>query len=502
MSAVDNHDPGERVRALFNAGSKVEVDSNIPVKRYFRSGIEIIRMANVYYEEGELESAFILYSKFITLFVEKLPKHPGYKEATHQDKSVNKTKLKLVFPKAEDVKTRLKKRYENELAIIQEQEKKKQAELAKQQEAERLRKEEEARKREEIRKQLEEEEKKQFEKQKAQILHEDESFIEKEKERQRQIEIDRRLAIELDKENKIAKKPEKQVTPAIVGGTAAVGGGINAAVPSAPPESVVHLPATRPATAPPQGGSSTAWSPYGAVSPSVLNAYNSNFSPPPPPAYASVVSPKGILKEEEPSTIVSVPPSVDRSTKPSTEVENYNNAYGLRQVVVPQEVMVKFLNLALPNTNRNVETCGILAGKLCQNAFLITHVIVPKQSGTSDSCTTVNEEDIFDYQDTHDLITLGWIHTHPSQTAFLSSIDLHTHCGYQLMMPEAIAIVCAPKHQETGIFMLTPSHGLDYIANCRTSGFHPHPKEPPLFENSQHVTITADKGVTLVDLRK
>jgi hypothetical protein len=38
--------------------------------------------------------------------------------------------------------------------------------------------------------------------------------------------------------------------------------------------------------------------------------------------------------------------------------------------------------------------------------------------------------------------------THPSQTAFLSSVDLHTHCSYQLMMPEALAIVCAPRYQE------------------------------------------------------
>lgn len=38
--------------------------------------------------------------------------------------------------------------------------------------------------------------------------------------------------------------------------------------------------------------------------------------------------------------------------------------------------------------------------------------------------------------------------THPTQTAFLSSVDLHTHCAYQLMMAEAIAIVCAPKYDE------------------------------------------------------
>lgn len=72
--------------------------------------------------------------------------------------------------------------------------------------------------------------------------------------------------------------------------------------------------------------------------------------------------------------------------------------------------MSKFLMLANKNTAMNVETCGILAGKLAQNKLIITHVIVPKQKGTSDSCTTMNEEDIFDIQDQQNLITLGWIH--------------------------------------------------------------------------------------------
>lgn len=30
----------------------------------------------------------------------------------------------------------------------------------------------------------------------------------------------------------------------------------------------------------------------------------------------------------------------------------------------------------------------------------------------------------------------------------MSSVDLHTHCSYQLMLPEAIAIVCAPSHDK------------------------------------------------------
>jgi STAM-binding protein len=46
-------------------------------------------------------------------------------------------------------------------------------------------------------------------------------------------------------------------------------------------------------------------------------------------------------------------------------------------------------------------------------------------------------------------------------------VDLHTQLSYQLMLPEAIAIVMAPKFNETGFFALTQNFGLDYIGNCR-----------------------------------
>ena len=42
------------------------------------------------------------------------------------------------------------------------------------------------------------------------------------------------------------------------------------------------------------------------------------------------------------------------------------------------------------------------------------------------------EEEIFEVQDSRALYPLGWIHTHPSQTCFLSSVDIHTHCGFQV----------------------------------------------------------------------
>ena len=60
------YDPSAKVRALADYGSQVDVDKLISPKLYFRSGREMLRMANMYCDEGNLESAFILYSKFIT----------------------------------------------------------------------------------------------------------------------------------------------------------------------------------------------------------------------------------------------------------------------------------------------------------------------------------------------------------------------------------------------------------------------------------------------------
>lgn len=96
-------------------------------------------------------------------------------------------------------------------------------------------------------------------------------------------------------------------------------------------------------------------------------------------------------------------PSFDRATKPSLSFVDG----GLRTVRIPEDTMQKFLDVSKANTLKNVETCGILAGSLKQQQLLVTHVILPKQSGTSDSCNTHNEEEIFEIQDQLNLITLG-----------------------------------------------------------------------------------------------
>lgn len=62
----------------------------------------------------------------------------------------------------------------------------------------------------------------------------------------------------------------------------------------------------------------------------------------------------------------------------------------------------------------------------------------------------------------------------------MSSVDLHTHSGFQCMLPESFAVVCAPQHTPNfGIFRLTDPPGLQTILNCNESNaFHPHPDLP------------------------
>ena len=44
------------------------------------------------------------------------------------------------------------------------------------------------------------------------------------------------------------------------------------------------------------------------------------------------------------------------------------------------------------------------------STWRITHLLVPHQHGQADSCDITHEEDVAEYQDDNELITLGWIH--------------------------------------------------------------------------------------------
>jgi STAM-binding protein len=181
---------------------------------------------------------------------------------------------------------------------------------------------------------------------------------------------------------------------------------------------------------------------------------------PPPPAKAHATPPLVEAPDTSPSSQpapTSIPnPGVDPrkyTFRPSARTER---GQPLRTIFLSPRVRTRFLTIALANTQRNLETCGILCGRLISNAFFVLKLVIPEQEATSDTCDTVNEAALFDYCDANDLMTLGWIHTHPSQTCFMSSRDLHTHGGYQVQLAESIAIVCAPRHEPSCVVPFLP----------------------------------------------
>lgn len=371
----------------------------------------MVKMAHVYVTEGNIENAYILYFKFMTLFIEQIPKHPEFKSVSSEMKLQNTSKLKEIMPIAERLKKQLLERYKKEYA--------------------------------------------QF------LLDQEEREQKLAKEKVSEIAF-----IEMNLINKnyysfqeLRDAKARMNRSLVSDGTTIIGAATF--MPSAPDLDELELDQV---------------------------IYPDDF----PTNPQKTMDARGLILPDQPNK-----PAFDRNLKPTTLQEGV-----FRTVNIPDDTMLKFLQLAEPNTLKNIETCGILAGQLKQNKLNITHVILPKQSGTADSCTTMNEEELFEIQDQQNLITLGWIHTHPSQTAFLSSVDLHTHCSYQIMLPEAIAIVCSPKYETTGFFCLTPSYGLDFISSCRLNGFHPHPNDPPLFMEAEHIDLSGVNKIKVVDLRK
>nr|XP_020472328.1 AMSH-like protease isoform X1 [Monopterus albus] len=425
----------ERVRALGKMGCSVEINEDIAPRRYFRSGVEMERMAAVYLEEGSLENAYVLYTKFITLFVEKLPNHRDYQQCSVPEKQLIMKKLQEVaFPRKDELKKRLQEKYSRE-------------------HTEYLRAQSQAVAVDRCGQQL----------QQLSLLDEDRRrllLLEEEKQRvaslrQMQIESEQfRYFEDQLRRQELANRRGEEVGQKVGTKVSEVTDG--SCLSRQPIGDRLRV----------QGADPNRNRPLGPVS-------------------------------QPAATLAGV---------------HTQRVEGLRWVVIPRDLTYRFLLLANSNTARGIETCGVLCGRLTHNEFMLTHVVIPKQLAGPDFCDMENVEELFSFQDQQNLLTLGWIHvrlrakqrlktntTHPTQTAFLSSVDLHTHCSYQLMLPEAIAIVCAPKHNDTGVFRLT-GPGMSEVSGCRLKGFHPHSKDPPLFTVCKHVVVRESK-VSLLDLR-
>lgn len=113
---------GCQMHAISNNSNKIFylADSFIPDESlastcsYYRAGTEILRMANVYLNEGDHENAFILYMRYMTLFIEKIRQHPDYASVKADVKAINKTIKDEIMPTTEKLRNKLLAQYERE----------------------------------------------------------------------------------------------------------------------------------------------------------------------------------------------------------------------------------------------------------------------------------------------------------------------------------------------------------------------------------------------------
>ncbi|CAE6415089.1 unnamed protein product [Rhizoctonia solani] len=232
--------------------------------------------------------------------------------------------------------------------------------------------------------------------------------------------------------------------------------------------------------------------------------FQPNPDPTPPGSKAQLPGGYGTPPSSTSHYATRPPPAVPISTPPAPAHEQ-DDPSRLRQVLLPEEVIQKFMSIAKPNTLRRTETCGLLLGKPRAGGFAVTTLLIPRQKGTPDTCEMVEEELILDFQESRGLMTLGWIHTHPTQSCFMSSMDLHTHSGYQASLKEAFAIVCAPTSSpNVGIFRLTDPPGLQVILHCHAKeSFHPHSTGNIYTDADQgHVKMVKKLELSIVDLRR
>ncbi len=233
----------------------------------------------------------------------------------------------------------------------------------------------------------------------------------------------------------------------------------------------------------------------------------------------------------------------------------------LRPLRLPADLVPAFLAAAAANTelpNGGRETCGLLLGRFQAGAGggeegAVTHLLLPSQAGDACNCELDATGELQVALATTGalrgvpagLAVLGWVHTHPTQSAFLSAPDMHTHAGYQALLREAVAVVVAPRDPAAGgrvvsrVLRLTdaatreavlatpqPLHwrpapaapalpwpeararfvdGATVLQACREQGFHAHEAQDSItiYEDCEHVAgaAAAAAGVVVVDVR-
>ena len=183
----------------------------------------------------------------------------------------------------------------------------------------------------------------------------------------------------------------------------------------------------------------------------------------------------------------------------ATYCHDHERKMNTRPLISPGDLEDSFLAATAENTGKGIESCALLCGIISDEVTRLTHLVLPRQRGTENTVEMLEDVDVDLCVMSEGLSILGWIHTHPTQTAFLSSVDIHTQFGYQRLLPEAVAVVCAPQFGCNKWLRLT-EQGMKITADCPFRGFHQHVSKAKLFGPALNITFDSSR-VQIFDFR-
>lgn len=139
-----------------------------------------------------------------------------------------------------------------------------------------------------------------------------------------------------------------------------------------------------------------------------------------------------------------------------TIVEDVLQIKPIPEIVIKPKAYLKLAKHALAYANDSipkkdwVEVIGLLTGKIRNEETPLEQVFVedywPVDQGDAVSVEIVDQRiftEIFHKKDSEHFI-IGWAHSHPSYTPFLSGDDYQTHLRYQTFWNKSIALVIDP----------------------------------------------------------
>ena len=141
------------------------------------------------------------------------------------------------------------------------------------------------------------------------------------------------------------------------------------------------------------------------------------------------------------------------------------------EIVISPKAYLKLAKHALTYANKNipkkdwVEVIGLLTGRIRHEDTPLEQIFVedywPVDQGDAISVEIVDQRifaEIF-HKKNQDNFIIGWAHSHPSYSPFLSDDDFRTHLRYQTFWNKSIAVVLdplmiSPKDFGLGVFRI------------------------------------------------